>query len=1461
MTMLAVNHLTPVVGIDVHLVNLPPAPNPVPLPHPHVGMVLDLREYANAALAVMGSIVFSFVEEKVEAFVQANEQQIADVMDSNLVRSSLSAVDDVMNNAAVRNGTDALHKVNALREQARDALGGNVGAGGGGAPIYVNGLLRATAGTHTFHTPGLHFPLGAGFAGTDAKGPSQDAESFMGSRTVLANGDPMSFLALPALSCWCAGMQPLSHNGAHTERKSMSLPTAAMLPIPADRPVLVGGPPVMNMMALASGLFRAFRGSALAKRLFSTFPSGFIKCVIFDAEPVNSITGEVVVQQHDFTIEGRLPLVWNRYYASHDAIAGKLGRGWRSPADIRVELLRDRAHETAQYSAAVYFPDHATAFDHMPRDAGWSARTHDRQHGHALYIGDGELRIRTRAGLEYAFSLPHDWRAHVPTVAQGRTLGLALAWIADLNGNAWRIERQVDARDGGLSMRFIEYAGSHRTGRAMHAASGEAAGCLGPLTLNDAQGAVHPLATYQQDASGNLSAVLDAHDVPYRFDYARHGMVRHTDRNGLSFHYSHAMHEDGQWRVSHAWGDGGLYDYHFEYDLAHLETRFTDSLGYLTVLQYNDQQWPVARIDGAGGVRSYRYDGAGRTIAEVDPAGHPTEWEYDAYGNLLAHRLADRTVVLTEYDAQHRPVVITDPEGGVWRQAWDARGNLIGQTTPSGITSVFGYDARGQLTRVTDAAQRNTVLGYDGNGHLASLTDVLGRATRFTHDARGNLLRREAPGESDTRYTWDKKNRLILCDLPGGAWVRCEYDCEDNLIRYQDEAEQQTRFTYFGQGQLETRTDPDGSVTRYHYDTEERLIGVSNPLGQTWHLKRDAAGRLIEEIDYFGQSRRYGYDSGGHLTRTIDPLGHVLAIACDPMGRITSRIVEGIGEDEGEHYAYNKRGQLIEARNAQGIVERHFDLDGRLTNETQRQADALGTLTYAYDAAGRVQTQRREMHAGDGEAAYRQTLSYEYDELGQARTLTIDAHEPIRFTHDLAGRLSEIRFATGLDHAFAYDGAGRLMRQSARRARHREEHIAYEYDVGGNMLTRADSRMGVDRYRYDPLGRIVAHIDPAQRLRHFVYDAQGDRFSQVRATERGRECRHADGARWWLDSAGQLTERTDPERGVERFTWDAFGRMVAFENTANERWAYRYDALGRRIGKQATDLRYDAGRGHRDEATRTWFLWDGDAMAGDVRRTAAVSGPARFYVYRQDSFEPLAMQVDEGASKRIYFYQNDLNGAPVRLQDASGEVVWEVHYSVVGGVDRREGAGVEQLIRLQGQYWDAESGLHYNRNRYFDPGTGYFISQDPIGLVGGINPYQFAPNVFGWIDALGWETVTVYHYTSNDGYNGIVGTVFIKSSDPGKRGKGAIGGKAKGVYVTTLSPEGLDASGFRGQMGLTNEKSTHYISFDVDKSKSRCVDPQDSVKRLYLAEDVRIRDENNKQRRDVKHGKCMKKKK
>ncbi|MEM5290917.1 RHS repeat-associated core domain-containing protein [Paraburkholderia sabiae] len=1304
--MLAVTHLTPVVGVDVHMIQTP-AGVVLPIPHPHVGFVLDPAEY------------LSCLPEGVGSMVSIGMMAMGAASIVKLGMRSIGA-------AAVAAGAMAV----------------SMAAGGGGGPIWVNGLMRSTAGTQTMHTPGLHFPIGGIFTGPDAPKPAGNGEAFLGSMTVRANGDPMAYAVLPALTCWFAGMLSLSHNSEHTKRGASSLPTSVMLPVPAGRPVLVGGPPVPSIAALAGMAMQAAHAHGMKKEPRFCKVSKAIQDRVGDGlwgkvvkkvakwafgEPVNGITGEVVVQQHDFTVPGRLPLVWDRYYAGHDAQPGAPGYGWQSPADIRFELF---AHDD-EIGGLVRFPDQWVCFDQLPADEGWAARIIEGVGGHALYRdGDGHFIVRSRDGHEYRFPLPGHWREQALAANPQRPLRLWPEQFNDLNGNAWRI----GTGDAQGSLLFAEWSGDAPTGRTVQCKAGDVRGCLGAITLHDAQGHVWPLVRYRQRASGDLVAVHDALDEPYRFEYdAAHRIVRHTDRNGLSFYYSHQKHDDGRWRVDHAWGDGGLYDYRFEYDLTYRETHITDSLGGLTRLQCDERGLPVMLTNPLGGVSSYRYDGLGRTIEEVDPAGYRTRWEYDLCGSLIGHTLPDRSATRTEYDDELRPVAITDPEGGVWKQAWDSCGRLTEQTTPSGIVTEFGYDARGQLVQVRDAGQQVTTLTYDPLGYLTTLTDPVGRTTRLRHDAHGKLVERRSPGEEPAFYSWDARGRLTACTLPGARFVRCEYDAEDNLTQYTDEAGHVTRFGYYGQGRLASRTEADGSITRYRYDTEEQLVGVTNALGQTWHLNRDAAGRLIEEVGYDGRSRRYTYNPAGHLTQSIDPLGNVLAVTCDPLGRITRRTVEG--GTENEEFAYNRRGQLTLARNGYATVERDFDADGRLTEETQQHADARGTLAYVYNAAGRLSDQKRTLQAAD--PTFGQTLAYTYDALGQPQSVQIDGHEPIRFTRDVAGRLARTQFTTHLEHGYEYDRAGRLSRHATRSAGHRDDETRFEYDISGNLTGRRDSRLGHDLFRYDPLGRIVEHTDPAGRLKHFFHDAHGDRFRVVRDDEHGRQLQHADGGVWQLDAAGQLVTRQGREHGVQAFEWDAFGRMVRFENTRNERWAYQYDALGRRIGKLALDVRRP-GATHSQQGSQTWFLWDGDAMAGEVRRQVA-HGPlsAHFYAYHLGSFAPLALQADDGVSKQLYFYQTDPNGAPVRLRDADGGIVWEAHYAVTGRVDHVETHRIEQPIRLAGQYFDDESGLHYNRHRYFDPNTGSFISQDPIGLEGGQNPYQFAPNIIGWVDPLG----------------------------------------------------------------------------------------------------------------------------
>ncbi|PIT55937.1 hypothetical protein BHC44_01435 [Snodgrassella alvi] len=134
--------------------------------------------------------------------------------------------------------------------------------------------------------------------------------------------------------------------------------------------------------------------------------------------------------------------------------------------------------------------------------------------------------------------------------------------------------------------------------------------------------------------------------------------------------------------------------------------------------------------------------------------------------------------------------------------------------------------------------------------------------------------------------------------------------------------------------------------------------------------------------------------------------------------------------------------------------------------------------------------------------------------------------------------------------------------------------------------------------------------------------------------------------------------------------------------------------------------------------------------------------PTSLYIYTdQNSYEPLArIDTDGNYEQHIRYFHTDLNGAPEELTDENGKILWECSFQLWGKrIHEIEHEPIEQNLRYQGQYLDRETGLHYNTFRYYDPDIGRFTQPDPIGLAGGFNLYQYAPNGLTWIDPLGWS--------------------------------------------------------------------------------------------------------------------------
>ncbi|OTQ26722.1 hypothetical protein B6D03_13490 [Gilliamella apicola] len=228
---------------------------------------------------------------------------------------------------------------------------------------------------------------------------------------------------------------------------------------------------------------------------------------------------------------------------------------------------------------------------------------------------------------------------------------------------------------------------------------------------------------------------------------------------------------------------------------------------------------------------------------------------------------------------------------------------------------------------------------------------------------------------------------------------------------------------------------------------------------------------------------------------------------------------------------------------------------------------------------------------------------------------------------------------------------------------------------------------------------------------------------------------------------------------TQHYHYDAEHRLseVRIEQTGrSQRYGYVYDALGRRIEKHQID---------RDGQlyNRTRFLWDGLRM---IQETGS-NHPTSLYIYTdQNSYEPLArIDTDGNQEQHIRYFHTDLNGCPEELTDANGKILWECSFQLWGKrIHEIEHEPIEQNLRYQGQYLDRETGLHYNTFRYYDPDIGRFTQPDPIGLLGGLNLYQYAPNGFTWIDPLGLSCS--FDSKSNRWRNNETGRFNKRPTDP-----------------------------------------------------------------------------------------------
>ena len=333
---------------------------------------------------------------------------------------------------------------------------------------------------------------------------------------------------------------------------------------------------------------------------------------------------------------------------------------------------------------------------------------------------------------------------------------------------------------------------------------------------------------------------------------------------------------------------------------------------------------------------------------------------------------------------------------------------------------------------------------------------------------------------------------------------------------------------------------------------------------------------------------------------------------------------------------------------------------------------------------------------------------------------------------------------------------------------------SYGYDRTGNLTHSTDQRTGTTRFEYDKLGRITQAgnklfaFDPA----HNILDIPTEKvkpypthspvgkgwgegktaapLSDDRSVIPDNRLKTYNGTTYYYDELGNLIHRELADGEVQNYFYDLHDQLVKAEifkkDGTKETWAYTYDALGRRIGKgrlkneEVSETSFPHDLSGNDLENQTRFVWDGSHLLQEIHPDGRYT-----YIYTApDSYEPLAQVRDwtteNGESRQqIHYFHCDQIGIPREMTDKDGNLLWFGNYTGWGRLkeETKVTDSAYQPFRLQNQYADRETGLHYNFFRYYEPDAGRFVNQDPIGLEGGKNFYSYSSNTTKWIDILG----------------------------------------------------------------------------------------------------------------------------
>jgi RHS repeat-associated protein len=819
---------------------------------------------------------------------------------------------------------------------------------------------------------------------------------------------------------------------------------------------------------------------------------------------------------------------------------------------------------------------------------------------------------------------------------------------------------------------------------------------------------------YSSSGSGpQLATVTDPLDNVVHYTYTSSGLSAVTDGRG---HVVKQIFYNSQGRVSEQrFAEGGFEQYTYQtsgtivtavsitdslgrtetkrFNAAGYVTGVTDQLGQATLINRDiTTNLNLSTLGACGCAQSNdQHDARGNLTARTDRLGQTEHWEYEPVFNNVT-RAIDRMgrVMNFGYDSRGNLTSVTNEFNQQVTLTYDDFGQLTSVLDPLNHATVLEYDTQGNMIGMVDALNHRATFEYDGIGRMKAAIDPLNRRQSLMYDALGRIESTTDASNAVTHYTYDANGNLTVATNALQQRWQWGYDGHDRVVSRIDPLNRTVQFQYNTEGELIEVRSPLNRITRYDYDSRGNLSTITDALNQITRLTYDNRANLTTVVDQRGKTTTYTYDELARVVGKRNALGQFMDFSYNAVNRLTA-LTDQLGRHTTIDYDNLHRPTAINYPDA--TVTYSYDAAGRMTeiadtqstgnivfgyddaNRLTSETTPAGVVSYAYNAAN----QRISMTAANAA-----TVNYGYDTAGRLQTIT-QGSEVFTYAYDALSRLASLQRPNGIISAFDYDSVGRLKRLSHSNALSQAlEELRFTYTLDDQI----SSITSVGSPTVLPAAKNAGAANAANRITQF------------------------GSSNYTFNAAGQTTSRTDGQ-GTTGYQWDTRGRLTSVALPNGQSVSYGYDALARRTSRTASGV-------------TTSFLYDGQDVVRDSTNDETVeylNGPGVDNKLRQDS----------AATGSLYFLQDHL-GSTKTLTDSSGAVVEQSQYESFG-----ESAG-SSLTRygFTGRERDSATGLLYYRARWLDPQQGRFLSEDLIGLAGGLNLYAYVNNnPLSYIDPAG----------------------------------------------------------------------------------------------------------------------------